>query len=150
MQLINYYQLLHINQSADLETIKSAFRKEIAMYHPDKNSAPGARARFDQLVEGFDMLSNSKKREAYDKLLNASETNKPIVVAPNEEKQYTDWKKEAKKKSDNYWSTSLSELLLLDIFLEGSFSGLFSGAGDILGDLGDSLGDSLGDIFDIF
>ncbi|WP_298903275.1 J domain-containing protein [uncultured Psychroserpens sp.] len=146
MELHNYYQLLHIDKLADLETIKKAFRQEIAMYHPDKNSAPGARARFDQLVEGFDILSNPKKREAYDRLLNASETNKPVIIAPKEEeKQYKDWKKESKKKSDDYWRTSLTELLLLDIFLETG-GGLFSGAGDILEDLGDSLGD----IFDIF
>ncbi|WP_298894508.1 DnaJ domain-containing protein [uncultured Psychroserpens sp.] len=147
MELQNYYQLLNIEKTADLETIKKAFRKEIAMYHPDKNSSEGARARFELLVEGFNILSNKKKREAYDRMLNTSETNKPMVVAPKAEQQYQEWKEESKKKSKDYWNTSLSELLLLDIFLETELlGGLFSGTEDLL----DGLGDSLGDIFDIF
>ncbi|MCD2259850.1 J domain-containing protein [Psychroserpens luteolus] len=147
MELQNYYQLLNIEKTADLETIKRAFRQEIAMYHPDKNSSEGARARFELLVEGFNILSNTKKREAYDRMLNTSETNKPMVIAPKAEQQYQEWKAESKKKSKEYWNTSLAELLLLDIFLETELlGGLLSGTEDLL----DGLGDSLGDIFDIF
>ena len=147
MELTNYYNLLKIEKSADLNTIKKAFRKEIALYHPDKNKSADARAHFDVLVEAFDILSNTKKREAYDAMmLRLSQPNSPVVIEPKVEEEYKEWKEESKKKSKNYWGTSLTELLLLDVFLDVGFSGLFSDVGDVFEDLGDSLGD----IFDIF
>ena len=140
--ITNYYTLLNIDQSADLETIKKAFRKEIALYHPDNNSSPEARERFELLVEGFDILSNEEKRRNYDALLKHEATNKPIVI--EQKQQYEEWQKEAKKKSKSYEGIGLEELLLLDIFvLNGDFlDGLLSGA--------DGIFDGLGDIFDIF
>ena len=154
MELQNYYRLLNIEKTADLDTIKKAFRKEITLYHPDNNSSEGARARFDLLVEGFDILSNSKKREAYDQMLITSETNKPTVVEPKVESQYNTWKKESRKNSERYWDTALTELLVLDIFLNSNVLGsIVSGTEDLLDGLGDSLGDidlDLGDVFDIF
>jgi len=149
MELQNYYSLLHIEKSADLESIKKAFRTEIALYHPDNNKSEAARARFDLLVEAFEILSNPKKREAYDVMLETSKTNQPVIIEPKAQEQYKEWKTESKKKSKGYWNTSLTELLVLDIFLEAGFSGLFSGVGDLFDDLGDSLGD-IGDLFDVF
>lgn len=146
MELINYYEILKIEKSADLDTIKKTFRREIALYHPDKNKSEGAKAHFNLLVEGFDILSNSEKRLAYDEMLNISSSNKPIIIEHKKQEQYKEWKKEAKKKSDTYWFTDLSDLLLLDLFLDFGLSSLFSGTENLI----DGLGDSLGDIFDIF
>lgn len=146
MELKQYYRLLGVDQNADLDTIKKAFRTQIALYHPDKNSSEGARAKFDELIEAFDVLSNQKKRQRYDEMLKASAYNKPVVIEPKAEKEYKQWQKEAKKKSDTYWLKDLESLLLLDLFLDVGFNGLLFGADDLLGDLGDSIGD----IFDIF
>ncbi len=134
--------LLNIDQSANLETIKKAFRKEIAMYHPDNNASPEAREKFEQLVEAFDILSNEDKRREYDTILNHEATNKPVIIEQKQE--YEDWQKEAKKKSKKYEGIGLEELLLLDIFvLNGDFlDGLFAGT--------DQLFDGIGDIFDLF
>ena len=46
MELINYYDILNVEKSADLDTIKKAFRNEIALYHPDKNKSEGAKTAF--------------------------------------------------------------------------------------------------------
>tara|TARA_R110000751_G_scaffold127172_2_gene229159 strand:+ start:401 stop:841 length:441 start_codon:yes stop_codon:yes gene_type:complete len=146
MKLQNYYRLLNIEKSADLNAIKKAFRTEIALYHPDKNKSEDPKPHFNLLVEAFNVLSNPKKREIYDEMLNSSEINKLEIIEPKAEKQYNEWKKESKKKAKTYRDYSLTELLLLDIFLDVGFSGLFSGTEDLL----DDLGDSLGDIFDIF
>ncbi len=146
MELVNYYKLLKVEQSADLNEIKKAFRREIALYHPDKNKSEGARSHFNVLVEGFDILSNPEKRKAYDDMLSFSANNKPVVIEQKKEEQYTEWKKEAKKKSDTYWSTDLAELLVLDLFLDVGLSGLLSGTDSLI----DGIGDSLGDILDIF
>lgn len=146
MELVNYYELLKIETSADLNTIKKAFRREIALYHPDKNKSEGAKVHFNVLVEGFDILSNPEKRKAYDAMLGFSVTNKPVIIEQKKQEQYREWKKEAKKKSDTYWLTDLSDLLLLDLFLDVGLSSLFSGSDDLI----DGIGNSLGDLFDIF
>ncbi|MFD2916225.1 J domain-containing protein [Psychroserpens luteus] len=146
MNLPNYYHILKIEKSEDLNTIKKAFRTEIALYHPDKNKSEDSKPHFNLLVEAFNVLSNSKKREIYDEMLNSSEINKLEIIEPKAERQYNEWKKESKKKAKTYRDYSLTELLLLDIFLDAGFSGLFSVGGDLL----EGLGDSLGDVFDIF
>lgn len=143
----NYYQLLKIDNSATSYDIKKAFRREIAIYHPDNNSSAEAKAHFEKLVEAFDILSDDAKRYHYNQMLKSEATNKPVVIEQKE--QYKEWQKEAKKKSKKYReSYSLEDLLLLDLFiLNGDvFDGLFSGAEDIV----EGLTDGLGDLFDIF
>ncbi|WP_296386425.1 DnaJ domain-containing protein [Winogradskyella sp.] len=144
--ITNYYTLLKIEDSADLYTIKKAFRKEIAIYHPDNNKSSDARAQFELLVEAFDVLSDSEKRSAYDKLLKSQATNKPVVMEQKE--QYKEWQEEAKTKAKKYYDFDLEELLLLDLFiLNGDIlDGLLSGTGDLL----DGLTEGLGDVFDLF
>ena len=138
--MTNYYTLLNIETSADLETIKKAFRREVAIYHPEKNASPEAKEHFELLIEAFDILSDPEKRKHYDEMLASEATNKPVVI--EEKEQYEEWKKEAKTKSKKYRNYTLEDLLLLDLFiLNGDiFEGLFSGADELL--------DGIGDIFD--
>ena len=151
--ITNYYTLLKIESSADLGTIKKAFRREIAIYHPENNTSSNAKVQFELLVEAFDVLSNSEKRKYYDELLQAQTKNKPVVI---EQKQhYKEWQKEAKTKSKTYRASSLSELFLLDIFAEAGIHGLFEGSQALLEGsesliegLSDTLGDVIGGIFD--
>jgi DnaJ-class molecular chaperone len=146
MELINYYTILKVEKSADLDTIKKAFRNEIALYHPDKNKSEDAKVHFQLLVEGFDILSHPEKRKAYDAMLESSSRTTPVIIESKEQEQYNEWKRQAKKKSDTFRLTDLSDLLLLDLFLDAGLSSLFSGTDTLI----DGLGDSLGDIFDIF
>ncbi|MDO1501043.1 DnaJ domain-containing protein [Winogradskyella maritima] len=147
MKILNYYNILGVSENSDLETIKKTFRREIALYHPENNSHPDAKQKFDALVEAFNVLSHPEKRKEYDILLKKSQTPTEVaVITEKEEQQYEDWQKEAKKKSDTSWETPLTELLLLDLFFDFGFIGLFDNIGDTLGD---ALGD-IGDIFDIF
>ncbi|WP_353779411.1 DnaJ domain-containing protein [Winogradskyella sp. 3972H.M.0a.05] len=139
----DYYSIFNIDQNSDLNAIKKAFRREIAIYHPDNNPNEEAKDRFNDLVEGFNVLSDPKKRSAYDEMLRASMTNKPMVIEQQE--QYEEWQEESKTSSKKYRTTALEELLLLDIFLDVSIPGMF-GAGDLF----DDVGDAIGDLFDLF
>ncbi|XP_050441344.1 dnaJ protein homolog 1-like [Adelges cooleyi] len=63
----DYYQILGVSKSASDEEIKKAYRKLALKYHPDKNKAPGAEEKFKEVAEAYEVLSDKKKRDIYDK-----------------------------------------------------------------------------------
>ena len=63
----DYYGALGVPQDADAAAIKKAYRKLATELHPDKN--PGnteAEARFKEVSEAYDVLSDPKRRGEYD------------------------------------------------------------------------------------
>ncbi|XP_075714835.1 dnaJ homolog subfamily B member 1 [Rhinoderma darwinii] len=63
----DYYKTLGLAKGASEEDIKKAYRKQALKYHPDKNKDPGAEERFKEIAEAYDVLSDPKKREIFDK-----------------------------------------------------------------------------------
>jgi curved DNA-binding protein CbpA len=64
----DYYVLLGVEPDATLAQIKKAYRKLARQHHPDTN--PGdtdAAARFRQITEAYETLSDPGRREAYDR-----------------------------------------------------------------------------------
>lgn len=63
----DYYEVLGVGRTATADEIKKAYRKLAQKYHPDKN--PGdkqAEAKFKELNEAHEVLSDPKKRELFD------------------------------------------------------------------------------------
>ena len=62
----DYYDVLGVSRGASDEEIKKAFRKLAMEYHPDRNKASGASEKFKEVIEAYQVLSDSKKRSSYD------------------------------------------------------------------------------------
>ncbi len=58
--------MLGVPRSADAKAIRDAFRTLALKYHPDRNKEPGAEERFKEIAEAYAILSDPKKRAAYD------------------------------------------------------------------------------------
>ncbi|HKV38033.1 MAG TPA: molecular chaperone DnaJ [Blastocatellia bacterium] len=68
MPATDYYKILGVQPNAEPDEIKKAYRRLARKHHPDVN--PGdrkAEERFKQLSEAFEILSDPKKREVYDR-----------------------------------------------------------------------------------
>ncbi len=68
MQYKDYYKILGVDKKADDKEIKSAFRKLARKYHPDVNKSPDASAKFKDINEAYEVLSDKEKRQRYDML----------------------------------------------------------------------------------
>jgi curved DNA-binding protein CbpA len=60
----DYYDLMQISPSADLDTIQHVFRYLAKKWHPDYRK--GDPEQFKLLVEGHKTLTNTERRAAYD------------------------------------------------------------------------------------
>lgn len=65
----DFYQALGVAKDADAKTIKKAYRSLARTYHPDKNPGDAkAEARFKEISEAYQVLSDAKQRKEYDAL----------------------------------------------------------------------------------
>lgn len=59
----DYYRILGISKNASVDEIKKAYRKLAQTYHPDKGGDP---AKFKEINEAYQVLSDPQKRQQYD------------------------------------------------------------------------------------
>ncbi len=62
----DYYEVLGVERSATRDQIKQAYRQLALTYHPDRNKAADAEAKFKQVAEAYAVLSDEAKRREYD------------------------------------------------------------------------------------
>ena len=63
----DYYEVLGVARGASEDELKKAYRRLAKQYHPDTNKEPGADARFIEINEAYETLSDPQKRSVYDR-----------------------------------------------------------------------------------
>ncbi|XP_008813154.2 dnaJ homolog subfamily B member 4-like [Phoenix dactylifera] len=65
---VDYYNILKVNRNATDEDLKKSYRRLAMQWHPDKNptNKSEAEAKFKQLSEAYEVLSDPQKRAVYD------------------------------------------------------------------------------------
>jgi molecular chaperone DnaJ len=62
----DYYSVLGLNRDASEDEIKKAYRKLAMKHHPDRNQEQGSEDKFKEAKEAYEILSDARKRAAYD------------------------------------------------------------------------------------
>ena len=79
----NFYDILEIPETANLDDIKKSYRKLSMMYHPDKNkNNPDSTAKFQQISEAYETLGDKDKKNEYDMT-----RNNPFIKMMNSQGQ---------------------------------------------------------------
>ncbi len=63
----DFYSVLGVKRDASDDEIRKVYRGLARKFHPDVNKEPDSEERFKAISEAYDVLSDSKKRAAYDK-----------------------------------------------------------------------------------
>ncbi|KAJ6125697.1 hypothetical protein N7523_003317 [Penicillium sp. IBT 18751x] len=61
------YKVLGVDKGASAGDIKKAYYGMAKKYHPDTNKDPDAKNKFTEAQSAYDLLSDAKKRETYDR-----------------------------------------------------------------------------------
>jgi curved DNA-binding protein CbpA len=74
----NYYEVLGLKENATQQEIDDAYKKLSRQYHPEKNAAnrKEAEAKFHEVNEAYDVLSNHNIRSHYDEINHKPYTDK--------------------------------------------------------------------------
>ncbi|KAJ3328285.1 DnaJ (Hsp40), sub A, member 4 [Blyttiomyces sp. JEL0837] len=62
-----FYDMLGVSPNASEAELRKAYKKAALKYHPDKNPAPEASQKFQELSHAFEVLNDANKREIYDR-----------------------------------------------------------------------------------
>jgi DnaJ-class molecular chaperone len=68
----DYYDVLGVSKGATEAELKSAYRKKALKWHPDKNKSAEAEAKFKEINEAYEVLSDAKKKQMYDQFGHAA------------------------------------------------------------------------------
>ena len=97
------YETLGVAKSATMDEIRKAYRKLARKHHPDVN--PGnasAEAAFKKISAAYEVLSDDKKRKAYDEFGDASLQG---GFDPDKAREYAKWQNTRQQRSSRFGRT---------------------------------------------
>jgi curved DNA-binding protein len=82
MKYLDYYAVLGVPRDAGADAIKKAYRKLARQYHPDVNRTGEAEAKFKEINEAYEVLSDPEKRKRFDALGRHWKTGQDFTPPP--------------------------------------------------------------------
>jgi len=114
----DFYGVLGVERNAPAKDIKKAFRALAQQYHPDNNPGdPAAEARFKDISQAYEVLSDPKTRAEYDQARDAFARGAYVGGAPGGGTQYV----------------RIEDLGDIGDLFGGGGGGMFGGFGDLFG-----------------
>ena len=80
-RMTDHYTTLGLSSAATLADVKKGFRQKASFWHPDKNAAPDAAARFRAVQQAYEVLSDTDRRQAYDDNRRRNLLDSPLETA---------------------------------------------------------------------
>lgn len=94
------YDTLGVAKTATADEIRKAYRKLARMHHPDVNpGSAAAEAKFKKVSAAYDVLSDDKKRKAYDEFGDASLQS---GFDPDKAREYARWQNTRQQRSSQF------------------------------------------------
>jgi len=75
----DYYEVLGLSRTATAADVRSAHRKLVLQYHPDRNKEKTAAARFAEVQQAYEVLSDDDKRKQYDEWIRVGGTTESFA-----------------------------------------------------------------------
>ena len=124
MEYRDYYKILGLSRNATKDEIKKAYRKLARTYHPDINpNDKKATARFADINEANDVLSDDEKRRKYDTLGAEWQQYQNSGQQTSEQQPGFDWAKYSTGAGSKSYAFNQDDLN--NVFGEGGFSDFF-------------------------
>ncbi|MCX7800203.1 MAG: DnaJ domain-containing protein [Fimbriimonadales bacterium] len=82
-----HYDTLGLPRTCTADEIRSAYRKLVLRYHPDRSKAPNAKEMFLRITEAYEVLGDPARRREYDRLLDAQAAASRRVAQPSPPRQ---------------------------------------------------------------
>ncbi|MBE7446809.1 MAG: DnaJ domain-containing protein [Planctomycetia bacterium] len=126
MEFKDYYQILGVADTAPQDEIKRVYRQLARKYHPDVSKEPKADARFKEVTEAYEALSDKEKRVAYDHLRQSGyhqgDEFKPHRIGKRNRGLATGFSAEDRADFSDFFSSILVEDLKQDRAVAGKIS----------------------------
>lgn len=111
-----YYEILEVEETADLEGIKRAYRSKALQYHPDRvpdHLKKRGEEIFKRISEAYEVLSDPRKRKQYDEELKNLKTDQPFNQTDSSENPVLEVDKTRFEFKDVAWGTTVSDSILV-------------------------------------
>lgn len=129
-KVADYYEVLGVSRTASEKEIKAAFRKLARQHHPDVNQGDAeAEARFKEVSEAHDVLSDPEKRKLYDAFGGDWQAAKAAGADPNQAGPRTRTSRRGAGGGPRVTVDSFGDIDLEDLLGSRGFADLFGGAG---------------------
>ncbi|MCB8932067.1 MAG: J domain-containing protein [Fimbriimonadaceae bacterium] len=80
----SHYDVLGVSRNFSSTELRSAYRRQVLQYHPDRSKAPDAVERFIAVTAAYEVLSDPARRASYDRLIAVEGGQAAVRVGPQQ------------------------------------------------------------------